>query len=227
MSHFQHSAKAIPRFLIINPNTNQNLTHNIRKVINSIAPQGVMAVVTNPPHGPYSIETVQDKAKATQQVLALIETHKNEGISGYIMACFDDLGIAEIRESTRAPAISLAEASIRHAAASGMMTVITTFLDAIPVIEALCASYGLSERCRVVATGVGVADTAAQTEIAEIRLHQAMQEAIELNSAAIVLGSGAFAGRAQALSARYSINVTDGFVAALDYLIQKTQLIKS
>lgn len=227
MSHFQHSAKAIPRFLIINPNTNQHLTHNIRKVINSIAPQGVMAVVTNPTHGPYSIETVQDKAEATQQVLALIETHINEGISGYIMACFDDLGIAEIRERTQAPAISLAEASIRHAAASGMMTVITTFLDAIPVIEALCASYGLSERCRVVATGVGVADTAAQTEIAEIRLHQAMQEAIELNSAAIVLGSGAFAGRAQALSARYSINVTDGFVAALDYLIQKTQLIKS
>ncbi|CAO1663352.1 aspartate/glutamate racemase family protein [Vreelandella indica] len=228
MNHHQKIVKDTPRFLIINPNTNNTVTDNIREVVHSISPPGVMTEVTSPPHGPYAIETEQDKAAATQQVLALIQRRNAEGFSGYIMACFDDIAIAEARILTQVPVISLAEAAIRHAAATGgQFTVITTFDEAVPTIASLSESYGLNMRCRVVATGIGVADTAAQTELAEARLHEAIQEAIRLNLTPIVLGSGAFAGRAKALRRRYNIDIVDGFIEALDYTLLQAQVVKN
>ena len=224
MGHHQTQAEETLRFLIINPNTNSTVTRSVRKLVLSIAPPGVVTEVTNPAHGPYAIETERDKAAATQHVLTLIEKRKAEGFSGYIMACFDDIAIADIRHLTQAPVISLAEAGIRYAATGGgLFTVITTFVEAVPTIEALSATYGLNERCRVVATGIGVADTAAQTEHAEACLHNAIQTAIRLESKAIVLGSGAFAGRARALKKCYNIDIKDGFKEALDYIIKQAQ----
>ncbi len=209
-----------PRVLIINPNTNRHVTDSIQTLIHHLAPAGVVTEVTSPAQGPTAIETDRHKLEATQHVLALIEQRKEEGFDGYIMACFDDIAIAQARALTQAPVISLAEAGIRYAAASGgLFTVITTFEEAVPTIEALSTTYGLSERCRVVATGIGVADTAAQTERAEARLHKAIQEAIRLHSAAIVLGSGAFAGRAKALQQRYGVAISDGFAEALKYTL--------
>ena len=219
-----HQVKQTQRYLIINPNTNDAVTHSIRELALSITPPGVISEVTSPALGPYAIETKQDKVAATQHVLALIEQRQKEGFAGYIMACFDDIAIAEARTLTQAPVISLAEAGIRYAAASGgLFTVVTTFIEAVPTIEALSVTYGVNKRCRVDATGIGVADTAAQTELAELRLHEAIQGAIRLKSTSIVLGSGAFAGRAQSLSQRYRIDITDGFAEALDFVIKQTQ----
>ena len=179
MNHHQKIVKDTPRFLIINPNTNNTVTDNIREVVHSISPPGVMTEVTSPPHGPYAIETEQDKAAATQQVLALIQRRNAEGFSGYIMACFDDIAIAEARILTQVPVISLAEAAIRHAAATGG------------------------------------------------QFHEAIQEAIRLNLTPIVLGSGAFAGRAKALRRRYNIDIVDGFIEALDYTLLQAQVVKN
>lgn len=213
------------RILIINPNTNANVTSSIRQLISNITPIGVITKVTSPAHGPYAIENEQHKKEATQHVLTLIEQHSAESFDGYIMACFDDIAIPEARAITQAPVISLAEAGMRSAAASGgLFTVITTFEEAVPTIEKLSAAYGLNKRCRVVATGIGVSDTAAQTKQAEARLHEAIQEAIRLESTAVVLGSGAFAGRATALQKRYGIKISDGFAEALDYTLQNLQL---
>ncbi|XQU07394.1 aspartate/glutamate racemase family protein [Halomonas sp. LY9] len=223
----QHSLANTPRVLIINPNTNRHVTHSIRTLIHRLAPVDVVTEVTSPAQGPTAIETDQHKADATQHVLALIEQRKAEGFAGYIMACFDDIAIAPARALTQAPVISLAEAGIRHAAASGgLFTVITTFDEAVPTIETLSTAYGLNERCRVVATGIGVADTAAQTERAEARLHEAIEEAIRLHSVAIVLGSGAFAGRAKALQQRYGIAISDGFAEALAYTLNPMHVLK-
>ncbi|MDP3535350.1 MAG: aspartate/glutamate racemase family protein [Halomonas sp.] len=227
MTPHMHSPEKIARILIINPNTNANVTHSIRQLISRITPAGTITKVTSPAHGPYAIENEQHKEEATQHVLTLIEQHSAASFDGYIMACFDDIAIPEARAITQAPVISLAEAGMRSAAASGgLFTVITTFEEAVPTIEKLSAAYGLNKRCRVVATGIGVSDTAAQTTQAEAQLHEAIQEAIRRESTAIVLGSGAFAGRAMALQKRYGIKISDGFTEALDYTLHTLQLQK-
>ncbi|WP_249976683.1 aspartate/glutamate racemase family protein [Vreelandella olivaria] len=225
MGHVNHSRTNSRHFLVINPNTNVNVTASIRQTMVNITPPDVTTEVTSPSTGPHAIESQQDKNVATQQVLTLIKQRQEETFAGYIMACFDDIAITEARAITQRPVISLAEASMRSAAtAGGIFTVITTFDNAVPTIVALSESYGLGQRCRVVATGIGVTDTAAQTERAEERLHTAITTAIQCGSKAIVLGSGAFAGRAQTLSEHYHIDVTDGFREALEYTMRQPYL---
>ncbi|QJQ97020.1 Asp/Glu racemase [Halomonas sp. PA5] len=216
----KRQAAITQRFLAINPNTNDNVTGRIREVLQALAPPGVVIDTLNPREGPYAVESERDKRCATRHVLALIEEQMNEGYDGYILACFDDIAIAEARTLTQRPVISLAEAGIRYAhATGGPFSVITTFEEAVATIAALCEAYGMNARCTVRATGIGVTDTAAQTDLAEARLHGLVERAIAERATAIVLGSGAFAGRAAPLKARYGIDVMDGFSQALHYVI--------
>lgn len=209
------------RFLAINPNTNDKVTGSIRQVLEALASPGTVIDVVSPEQGPYAVESERDKAQATSSVLELIRKRMAEGYAGYILACFDDIAVAEARTMTRAPVISLAEAGIRYAhATGGPFTVITTFDEAVPTIEALCQRYGMSERCTVKATGIGVTETAAKTVQAEALLHALVTQAKAQGATAIVLGSGAFAGRGQALKARHGLEVMDGFSQALDYVTQ-------
>jgi allantoin racemase len=212
------------RVLAINPNTNPTVTQRVREVLQAQAPPGVIIEAVSPPHGPHAVETEQDKACASRQVLELIGTRMGQGYAGYILACFDDIAVAEARALTNAPVISLAEAGIRGAhATGGPFTVITTFDGAVATIEALCASYGLHERCKVVATGIGVNDTAARTPQAEARLERLCEQAQAEGGRAIVLGSGAFAGRTGELAARHGLAVMDGFAEALAFVLHHAE----
>lgn len=223
MNHTYSAKKNSPRIMVINPNTNVMVTSQIRQLISEISPTDVSIEVTNPLSGPSAVESEEDKRTATQQVLSLIQQRQTDAFAGYIMACFDDIAIAEIRASMRCPAISLAEAGMRSAAMTGgKFTVVTTFEDAVPTIKALSQHYGLEHQCHVVATGIGVTDTAAQTQCAEQKLHTAITTALQQDSKAIVLGSGAFAGRAQALSKYYRMDIKDGLKEALEYVLTPT-----
>ncbi|PMR72446.1 aspartate/glutamate racemase family protein [Billgrantia endophytica] len=220
----QHRPEESQRFLVINPNTNANVTGSIREMLRSLVPPGVIAEAVNPGAGPYAVESERDKASATRHVLELIRERMAEGYAGYVLACFDDIAIVEARALTSAPVISLAEAGIRQAhATGGPFTVITTFEEAVATIVALCDAHGMGARCTVKATGIGVTDTAARTARAEARLHGLVERAIAEGATAIVLGSGAFAGRAGALQARYGIEVMDGFAEALDYVMRNAE----
>ncbi|WP_416140454.1 aspartate/glutamate racemase family protein [Halomonas sp. HK25] len=222
--HGANTRSAPRRVLAINPNTNSTVTRRAREVLQALAPPGVVVEVESPPHGPHAVETEQDKACATRQVLALVRARMDRGYAGYILACFDDIAVAEARALTGAPVISLAEAGIRDAhATGGPFAVITTFEEAVATIESLCASYGLHERCTVMATGIGVNDTAARTPQAEARLEELCEQVRAEGARAIVLGSGAFAGRAGELTARHGMAVMDGFAEALTFVLRHSE----
>lgn len=209
------------RVLAINPNTNPSVTRRVQAVLQAQAPPGVVIEAVSPPRGPMAVESGEDKACATRHVLELIRARMAEGHAGYILACFDDIAVAEARALTGAPVVSLAEAGIRRAAATGgPFTVITTFDGAVATIESLCEDYGINECCRVVATGIGVTDTAARTPWAEDQLARLCEEARLEGARAIVLGSGAFAGRGDELSGRHGLAVMDGFDEALAFVLQ-------
>ncbi|MDR5892796.1 aspartate/glutamate racemase family protein [Halomonas mongoliensis] len=212
------------RVLAINPNTNPTVTQRVREVLQAQAPPGVIIEAVSPPHGPRAVENGQDKTRAANHVMALIQSRLAQGYAGYILACFDDIAVADARALTGAPVVSLAEAGIRRAdATGGPFTVITTFAGAVATIESLCEDYGVRERCRVVATGIGVSDTAARTPEAEARLARLCEQARAEGARAIVLGSGAFAGRGEELAARHGLPVMDGFAEALAFVLHKAQ----
>ncbi|KKB12228.1 Asp/Glu racemase [Devosia geojensis] len=205
------------RLLVINPNTNAAMTERVRRAAEACAPAGTALDVVNPKLGPFAIETPQDRAAAVPHVLELIGRAAG-AYDGFILACFDDIAIAEARLALAAPVISMAEAGIRAAAVRhANFDVVTTVEAAVPTIAALVQTYGMSGRCSVRATGIGVSETAAMTERAEAALAAMVEASRASGSGAVVLGSGAYAGRRQQLTQAFAIPFIDGLEAALDY----------
>lgn len=207
------------KLLIINPNTNPAVTDQVRNTALTCAGPETHVTVVNPQQGPFAIETGEHRAEAVPHVLNLMRAGAEAGYDGYILACFDDIGIAEARRIVSAPVISLAEAAIRAAAEHfGRFAVVTTVEAAVPTIEALAAAYGVADRCIVRATGIGVAEAAEQTEAAERSLAETVRLACANDQAeAIVLGSGAYSGRSTLLATTLGVPFLDGLEAAIRY----------
>lgn len=202
--------------LVINPNTNGGLTDRIRGQLSVRNAPDTAIEVTNPAEGPYSIETPADRKTASAQVVALVRARP--GRDAYVLACFDDVGVDEARRLVAAPVLSMAQAAIEAAVETGeRFTIVTTVDGQVPAIEALLAKYRAGGLGSVRACRVGVADAASRTAEAEELLNRQIVKAIRSDgSRTIVLGSGAYSGRADELGARYGVSFVDGLAAAVD-----------
>lgn len=205
------------KLLVINPNTNPQVTERIHIALAPLASATLDIEVINPPDGPFAIERPEDRQAAEPNVVALVRSRLAAPVDGYVLACFDDIAISQLRQIVDVPVISMAEAGIRDALGrGGPFTIVTTVHEAIPAIEILRRRYGASSRCTIRAAGIGVADANSQSDLAERKLFETVEQAVEADRAeAIVLGSGAFAGRAQALEARFGIPFIDGLTTAI------------
>lgn len=207
-----------PRLLVINPNTNPAVTEQVRAAAINAANGAAQIDAVNPDRGPLSIETESDRATAAAQVVTLVEATAGKGYDGYILACFDDLGIAEARQiAGNAFVISMFGASVDASMQVGGRVVIVTTADtALPSIQRLIDTYGIGSWCSARATGIGVAETADRSFRAEERLAATIQAAIEKDGAsAIILGSGALTGRSAELESRFGVTIIDGLTAAV------------
>lgn len=211
------SPVASTRLLVINPNTNAAVTDQARRAATAIARSTTQIEAVNPLTGPFAIEGEADRATATPQVVSLIEETLDAPYDGYILACFDDIGISAGRSLVGAPVISMAEAAIRSAEVhDGPFAIVTTVEAALPSIQALLTRYGVADRCAVAATGIGVAETAARTQQAERALFSTIRSLKGTHGAgAIILGSGAYAGRRQSLQDATGVTIIDGLEAAV------------
>ncbi|WP_142850205.1 aspartate/glutamate racemase family protein [Telmatospirillum sp. J64-1] len=205
------------RLLVINPNTNPAVTGLIREAAREAAAPDVEILAVNPAQGPFSIETRQHRASAVPQVLSLIRQQSHGKIDGCILACFDDIAVAEAREMLRVPVVDLCEAGIAAALSLGKrFAVVTTFDGAVPTITRHIARFGAAGQGCVRAAGIGVAAAAAQSAETEALLLDTIARAIRDDGAeAILLGSGGLAGAAPRLARRFSIPVIDGVAAAI------------
>lgn len=204
------------RLLVINPNTNAAVTSRVRQAAEACAQAGTGLDVVNPQRGPFAIESAADRAAAVPQVLQLIR--QAPAYDGYVLACFDDIAVSEARDLVAAPVISMAEAGVRVAGSEhARFDVVTTVASAVPTIQALLAAYGMAQRCRVRATGIGVSETAAGTRSAEAALEATVLSSLDAGAEALVLGSGAYAGRKSELSRLFGVPFIDGLEAAIAF----------
>lgn len=217
MTSLGPEARRRRRLLVINPNTNAGITAQIRRAALEAAPPGTEVEVVNPARGPFGIETPQDRAEAVPNVVSLIEARRNDGFDGYVLACFDDIGVEEASALVPVPVVSMFGAGVvRTRERGGRFAIITTVEAAVAGIERLAAAYGVTHLCTIRAAGVGVAEAAARTPRAETRLFATIERAIgEDRAGAILLGSGALTGRAGALEERFGIPFIDGLAAAV------------
>jgi allantoin racemase len=205
------------RLLVINPNTNARITERVRQIACTVASPDTDVVVVNPDLGPFSIESVADRDAAVPRVVSLIRNSLSVSFSGYVLACFDDIGIEEARAMVSVPVVGTCEAGIAAARTlSRRFSIITTVHSAIPTIHGILDRYGARAICTVRAAGIGVAAAASGGRLIEEKIAEAVRAAIvEDGAEAILLGSGGLAGWAEAISRDFSIPVIDGVAAAI------------
>lgn len=205
-----------PRLLVINPNTNEQVTARIRAAAEPAVAAGTRLTVCNPSRGPFAIEDAVDRAEAEPNVIELIRAEAAQSDS-IVLACFDDIALDEARRVAGCPVIGAVEAALAEARAlASRFAVVTTVEAAVPTIVALLARYRAADVCTVRAAGIGVAEAASGGEDARRKIAAAIADAVRLDGAqAVILGSGGLAGRAGEFAAAASVPVIDAILAAV------------
>jgi len=209
-------AARIQRILVINPNSNAAITAQIATLADSILGSDVEARVVDLIGAPIAIQSPADRAVAEPLAIARIKTAVAEGFSAVALACFDDIAVSA-RGVVSVPIIDAVDASLTLArTCARRFTIVTTFEAAVPRIRRLVSRHGLEKVCTVRAAGVGVSATADLAPETLARLKATIAAATDEDRAeAIILGSGALAGRSTILARGCNVPVIDSIDAAI------------
>lgn len=105
------------RILIINPNSNEDVTRAIAVAVAPLERPGVELVCRTLAEGPYGIETQAHADAVPVPLRAMIAAET--GFDAYVIACYSDPGLHGAREATDRPVFGIAECGILTALSRG------------------------------------------------------------------------------------------------------------
>ena len=208
------------RILIINPNSDPEMTAVIQASAETFAGSDFEVVCELTPGAPLFIETYEDMLQAAPGMIQMLR--KNEGaFDAFVIACHDDPNLEAMKEITHKPVMGIGEASMKMATMLGhRFSVVSTMSHSIPNKEAQVRRLHLE--------GMLASVKAPPEEMAdasdEEKYLRAAQLALEEDMAeVIVLGCAGMSGLDKRLSEEIGAPVLDGVVCAL---IVATGLVK-
>ncbi len=213
----QRDALTVARLLVLNPNTNPEVTQRVRQVAEPFARAGLWVEVRNPARGPFSIENDAQRAQAQREVLELLQALPEPLPNAIVMACFDDLALQEARLLTGRPVIGTCAAGIAAARAiSERFAIVTTVHEAVQGIRVLMRRHGAGDHATVHAAGIGVAAAATAGPGAVEAVVRIARVAIRDHGAeAVLLASGGLTTMGPSVAERLGVPVVDGVQSAI------------
>jgi allantoin racemase len=209
------------RIKVINPNTTAAMTHRIGLAAQAVAAPGTTILACHPAMGPVSIEGHYDEALSVVGMLEEVRKGEDDGIDGYVLACFGDPGLLSTRELARGPVLGIAEAAMHAASfvATGF-SIVTTLARTCVIARHLVDVYGMGRFCRNIrATDLPVLDLESHHAEAYRTILQECQRALaEDQAGAIVLGCAGMADLAAELEQALGVPVIDGVGAAVKFV---------
>ena len=206
------------RLHVINPNSTRSMTDKIGVCARSVASPGTEIIATNPASSPASIEGQYDEAMSVAGLLEEVGKAEQTGADGFIIACFDDVGLGACREIATGPVLGICEAAMHAASmiATGF-SVVTTLDRSVPLIEDLALRYGMERRCRRVrAADIPVLALEESGGNARQRLLDEITRAVrEDRCEAVILGCAGMADLTAWLTEESGVPVIDGVVVAV------------
>jgi allantoin racemase len=139
------------KILVINPNSSEKMTLDIKNTINDLKIPDIEITVINNQKAPEVLESFTDYTIASYETIEKIKQ-----ISDYdavLLACFGDPGIYSLKEITKVPIIGIGEASFALAQLLGYkFSIISASSKAKPMMDQMILSYGLDKRLASVET---------------------------------------------------------------------------
>lgn len=203
------------KILIINPNSNQEMTEAIWKTADNFVDEECEVVCKPAPGAPKFIETYEDEIKAAPGMVRLVKENEDT-FDAFIVACHCDPNLDVMKEITRKPVVGIGEASMKIASMLGhSFSVVSTAGHSIPNKEALVRKYHLQELLASVRAPKKEQNemNASSDEEKYIRVAQSALE--EDMAEVIVLGCAGMTGLDKRLEAKLGVPVLDGIVCAL------------
>jgi allantoin racemase len=200
------------RILIINPNSDPEMTAVIQEAANGFAAGDFEAVCKPTPGAPVFIETSNDVVQAAPGMIRLL-TENEDQFDAVVVACHDDPNLDALKELASKPVVGIGEASMKIASMLGhRFSVVTTAKHSIPAKEEQVRKLHLE--------GLLASVKAPPEEMAcssdEEKYLKAAQLALDEDMAeVIVLGCAGMAGLDRRLSEKLGAPVLDGVVCAL------------
>ena len=208
------------RILIINPNSDPEMTTVIERSAQEYAGGEFEIVCKRTPGAPLFIETYEDMLRAAPGMIQSLREHESE-FDAFVIACHDDPNLEAMKEITTKPVVGIGEASMKMASMLGhRFSVVSTMRHSIPNKEAQVRKLHLEGALASVKAPpedmAGASDEEKYLRAAQLALEEDMAEVI-------VLGCAGMSGLDKRLSRRIGAPVLDGVVCAL---IVATGLVK-
>lgn len=146
------------RVIMVNPNSSERISRQVDDAVRPLADGlGIDVEVVTSRAGPPAIESDGDVVAAVEP---MIEIARDNPADAYVVACFSDPGIGEMRASLDAPVFGIAESAVLAAMSRGRRVgIISAVEEALPRHDRYWDRIGVTERVvRDVATGRGVLD---------------------------------------------------------------------
>lgn len=203
---------------IINPNTTEGMTAKIGACARAVAARDTEIVAVSPSMGPASIESYYDEALSVPGLLEEVRRGEEQGVDGYVIACFGDPGLYAARELARGPVLGIAEAAMHVASMVGTgFSVVTTLERTCNMAWHLAERYGMTRFCRNVrASDLPVLDLEQPGSDARRVITEECRRALEQDrSDCIVLGCAGMADLCEEISDAIRAPVIDGVASAV------------
>tara|TARA_B100000686_G_C16613263_1_gene874994 strand:- start:208 stop:867 length:660 start_codon:yes stop_codon:yes gene_type:complete len=107
-----------PQILVINPNSNKDVTKGMAKELQSFNFSGGPEIVCEDlPQGPFGIESQADVESVELPLRNIVSERKD--IDAFVIACYSDPGLQVCREATDRPVFGIQECGVLTAMAQG------------------------------------------------------------------------------------------------------------
>ena len=207
---------ASQRILVINPNSNREVTEHMSRALDGLRFAGGPAIdCLTLADGPPGVESERDVARAAAAIVAAVERERPRS-AAFVVACFSDPGLHAAREAAaERPVFGIAQCGLAAALALGERFGIVSILSAsLARHRRYVASLGLLSRLAGdVAIDMGVAALAREDEVLR-RMGEAGRRLKEQGADVVVMGCAGMARYRPALEQALAVPVIDPTQAA-------------
>lgn len=211
---------------VINPNGSAGMAELLAATCQGIKAPDTRLSVIHLADSVASIEGAADGARAAYHLLDAMQKGQDEGVQGFVIACFDDTGLDAARELVSGPVLGIGEAAM-HAASmlSVRYSILTSLPRSIHIIERNMHAYGLQRRCaNIHAANIPVLEL--ERDPAHYRRLRELGQSILAadRSECLVMGCAGMSQWARRLQDDLGVPVVDGVQVALKWVEALVQL---
>jgi len=198
------------KLLVINPNTSDAMTEDIKQTVARVKRNETEVAVLHPDFGPEALESFYDYQLASMGMIRMIKSRSMD-YDGVLVACFGDPGLYALKEICDCPVIGIAEASFSAACLLGArFSVLAASEKAIPMMENLIAQYNFREKSAgVFSIGMSVLDAEKQKNKTIDCLIAAGEKAKQCGAEVLIPGCAGMTGLSAAVEEALGLVVVD------------------